>query len=136
MDEDKCSLCGSPAFSSDEFCTACGAALGHHKQSSGPSREDAATREPSAKVERPVAPVRCQGVAVRFVAQLVDVIILGVVFWILSFTGAGTITVDASTAQVSISPFLGYVSWSTSLLLSCTLRYSKDATGKPSARWF
>jgi uncharacterized RDD family membrane protein YckC len=48
-----------------------------------------------------------QGVAIRFVAQLVDVIILAIIFLILGFSGAGTIIIDASTTKVSISPFFG-----------------------------
>jgi uncharacterized RDD family membrane protein YckC len=84
VDEEKCGLCGTPASPGAEYCVACG--------------------------EPPTAfatALPYQGVAIRFVAQLVDVIILGVVFWLLGFTGAGTITIDAATAQVTISPLFG-----------------------------
>jgi uncharacterized RDD family membrane protein YckC len=107
VDEDKCALCGTPASPGAQYCVACGDSFTRQKQSTGQEPEGASAYAPSFGVERPVATASCQGVAIRFVAQLTDVIILGVVFWILSFTGAGTITIDASTAQVSTSPFLG-----------------------------
>ena len=110
VDEEKCGLCGTPASPSAEYCVACGAALKRktspiEQQSQGPP-----TYNPSLRVEPPTAfatALPYQGVAIRFVAQLVDVIILGVVFWLLGFTGAGTITIDAATAQVTISPLFG-----------------------------
>jgi len=107
VDEDKCALCGTPASHGAQYCVACGQTLTRQKEATRPQPEGAPTDAPSSGVERPVPTLPYQGVAVRFVAQLVDVIILGVIFWILGFTGAGTITVDASTAQVSVSPFLG-----------------------------
>lgn len=107
MDEDKCALCGTPASPGAQYCVACGEAITRQKQSTGQQPEGTPTYAPSLEGERPAATLSYQGVAIRFVAQLVDVIILGVVVWILGFTGAGTITVDASTAHVSISPFLG-----------------------------
>ena len=87
MGQEKCAQCGTPASPGAKFCENCGA--------------------PLAAASQPVAQVQSQGVAIRFVAQLIDVIILGIVFWILGFTGAGTITINASTAQISISPFVG-----------------------------
>jgi uncharacterized RDD family membrane protein YckC len=72
--------------------------------------QGAQTYKPSLRVEPPTAfpaVLPYQGVTIRFVAQLVDIIILGVFFWLLGFTGAGTITIDAATAQVTISPLFG-----------------------------
>jgi len=103
VDEEKCAQCGTRPIPGAKFCESCGAPLAAASQPvQGP-----AAAEPTPSYTAPAAQVPSQGVAIRFVAQLVDVIILGVVFWILGFTGAGTITVDASAAQVSISPFLG-----------------------------
>jgi len=107
VDEDKCALCGTPASPGAQYCVACGEAITREKQSTGQQSEGAPTYAPSMEVEQAAVALSYQGVSIRFVAQLVDVIILGVVFWILGFTGAGTITVDASAAQVSISPFFG-----------------------------
>jgi len=107
VDEDKCALCGTRASPGAQYCMACGEAIIRQKQAAGQQPEGAPTYAPSLEVERAGATLSCQGVSIRFVAQLVDVIILGVVFWVLGFTGAGTITVDASAAQVSISPFFG-----------------------------
>jgi len=110
VDEEKCGLCGTPASPGAEYCVACGEAL---KRKTSPIKQQPQaplTYNPSLRVEPPTAfaaVLPYQGVAIRFVAQLVDVIILGVVFWLLGFTGAGTITIDAATAQVTISPLFG-----------------------------
>ncbi|HYA33047.1 MAG TPA: RDD family protein [Candidatus Bathyarchaeia archaeon] len=92
MDEGKCALCGTPSSPGAQYCAACGEALRHQKQ---------------ATAQRQLKVLGFQGVSIRFVAQLVDVIILGIIMWVLSFTGAGTVTFDASTGQISTSPFLG-----------------------------
>jgi uncharacterized RDD family membrane protein YckC len=107
VDEDKCALCGTPSSPGAQYCMACGEAIISQKQAAGQQPERAPAYAPSLEVERAGVTLSYQGVSIRFVAQLVDVIILGVVFWILGFTGAGTITVDASAAQVSISPLFG-----------------------------
>jgi uncharacterized RDD family membrane protein YckC len=109
VDEEKCDLCGTPASPGAEYCVACGEAL---KRKSSPIEkpQSSPSYNPSLRVEPPTdlaSTLPYQGVAIRFVAQLVDVIIIGVIFWLLGFTGAGTITIDAATAQVTISPFFG-----------------------------
>ena len=48
-----------------------------------------------------------QGVTIRFVAQLVDVIKLAIIFLILSFSGARAITIDVPTGHVTTSTFFG-----------------------------
>jgi uncharacterized RDD family membrane protein YckC len=109
VDEGKCSLCGTQASPGAEYCVACGEAL-KRKTPIEQQPQAPPTYNPSLRVEPPTAfaaALPYQGVAIRFVAQLVDVIILGVVFWLLGFTGAGTITIDAATAQVTISPLFG-----------------------------
>jgi uncharacterized RDD family membrane protein YckC len=53
----------------------------------------------------PGAQVPDQGVAIRFVALLIDAIILGIISYILIFLfAASAITVDTSTGAVSIGP--------------------------------
>jgi uncharacterized RDD family membrane protein YckC len=110
VDEEKCELCGTPASPGAEYCVACGEKLKRKTSPIGQQPQAPPTRTSPLGVEEPTAfPAAppCQGVAIRFVAQLVDVIILGIIFWLLGFTGAGTITIDAATAQVSISPYFG-----------------------------
>ena len=110
VDEEKCGLCGTLASPGAEYCVACGEALKRKTSPIEQQPQAPPTYNPSLRVEPPTAfatALPYQGVAIRFVAQLVDVIILGFVFWLLGFTGAGTITIDAATAQVTISPLFG-----------------------------
>jgi uncharacterized RDD family membrane protein YckC len=59
--------------------------------------------EPAAAYAAPGAQVPYQGVAIRFVALLIDAIILGIISYILIFLfAASAITVDTSTGAVSI----------------------------------
>ncbi|MGZ4847157.1 MAG: RDD family protein [Halobacteriota archaeon] len=109
MSEDKCAQCGTPASPGAQYCVACGAVFAGQAPPAGQPAQNstyasaAATETHAHSAATPLL----QGVAIRFVAQLVDVIILAIIFLILSFSGAGTITIDASTAQVSVSPFFG-----------------------------
>ena len=110
VNEDRCAQCGTPTNPNAQFCAACGEALAGKTSHVGQQPQGTSTYAPSPGVEAQTAFVPAppyQGVAIRFVAQLIDAIILGIVVWILGFTGAGTITIDASTMQVSISPFFG-----------------------------
>jgi uncharacterized RDD family membrane protein YckC len=110
VNEEKCTQCGTPAAPGAQYCAACGAAFTGRAPRTGQPTEGASAYAPRAATETrahyAASPV-LQGVAIRFVAQLVDVIILAIIFLILGFSGAGTITINASTAQVSISPFFG-----------------------------
>ena len=111
MNEEKCAQCGTPAAPGAQYCAACGAAFTSEAPRAGQPAEGANAEAPWAATEIRAAHYAAspllQGVAIRFVAQLVDVIILAIIFLILGFSGAGTITINASTAQVSISPFFG-----------------------------
>ena len=111
MNEEKCAQCGTPAALGAQYCAACGAAFTSEAPRAGQPAEGANAEAPWAATETRAAHYAAspllQGVAIRFVAQLVDVIILAIIFLILGFSGAGTITINASTAQVSISPFFG-----------------------------
>jgi uncharacterized RDD family membrane protein YckC len=123
MEEDKCQKCGTPASPGAKYCESCGALLPGAEPSpplttpSGPQpegqREGAPSYAPPPGYQAPpyaapaVSPY--EGVAIRFVAQLIDFVILGVAFWILSFLGAATITIDASTGQTSVDPFFAAI---------------------------
>jgi uncharacterized RDD family membrane protein YckC len=107
---EKCAQCGTPASPGAQYCVACGAVFTGQAPPAAPPAEGISVYVPSAATETQehyAAGPLLQGVAIRFVAQLVDVIILAIICLILSFSGAGTITIDASTAQVSISPLFG-----------------------------
>ena len=99
MDENKCAQCGTPAAPGTKFCESCGAPLAAASQPvQGP-----ASVEPAAAYAAPGAQVPYQGVAIRFVALLIDAIILGIISYILIFLfAASAITVDTSTGAVSI----------------------------------
>ena len=79
MEEDKCAKCGTPAAPGTKFCESCGAPLPAAEQpaqGSAPAASAYATQEPQ---------VQYQGVAIRFVALLIDGIILGIIGYILIF---------------------------------------------------
>ena len=99
MEEDKCAKCGTPAAPGTKFCESCGAPLPAAEQpaqGSAPAASAYATPEPQ---------VQYQGVAIRFVALLIDGIILGIIGYILIFLFASSaITVDTSTGAVSFGP--------------------------------
>ena len=99
MDEDKCAQCGTPAAPGTKFCESCGAPL---PAASQPVQGSAAA---ASAYTTPEAQVQYQGVAIRFVALLIDGIILGIIGYILIFLfAASAITVDTSTGAVSIGP--------------------------------
>ena len=99
MEEDKCAQCGTPAAPGTKFCESCGAPL---PAASQPTEGSAAA---ASAYTTPEAQVQYQGVAIRFVALLIDGIILGIIGYILIFLfAASAITVDTSTGAVSIGP--------------------------------
>ncbi len=116
MNEDKCQQCGTPASPGAKFCESCGARL---ERPSAPSRPPAPAQAP--QTAPPYAPgyetppyyapgavSPYQGVAIRFVATLVDYIIIGIIAIVLSspFFGTALIT-NPTTNAVIIGP--GYV---------------------------
>jgi uncharacterized RDD family membrane protein YckC len=100
VDEDKCAKCGTPAAPGTKFCESCGAPL--------PAAAKPAQGASAAAASAYAAPepqVQYQGVAIRFVALLIDGIILGIISYILIFLFASSaITIDASTGAVSFGP--------------------------------
>ncbi|MGZ7133969.1 MAG: RDD family protein, partial [Halobacteriota archaeon] len=99
MDEDKCAKCGTPAAPGAKFCESCGAPLTAAPQPvDGPAAiiqpvEGPAAAEPAAAYAAPLAQapysapgvaMPYQGVAIRFVALLVDAIILWIIIGAIS----------------------------------------------------
>jgi len=107
MDEDKCTQCGTPAAPGAKFCESCGAPLAtvsQPMQSTAPAQPAPYT---APVAQAPYAPPgvqeHYQGVAIRFVAILVDAIILGIISYILiAIFAVSAITIDPSTGAVSI----------------------------------
>jgi uncharacterized RDD family membrane protein YckC len=98
VNEEKCAKCGTPAAPGAKFCESCGAPMAAASQ----PVEGPAIARPAPTYE---APIPYQGVAIRFVALLIDGIILAIVFWILLALFAGSaISYDVSTGAYSISP--------------------------------
>jgi uncharacterized membrane protein YvbJ len=98
--EDKCTKCGTPATPGTKFCESCGAPLPAAAQ---PAQE--ASAEPASVYAAPEPQLQYQGVAIRFVALIIDGIISGIITYILVFLFTGSaITIDMSTGAVSLGP--------------------------------
>jgi uncharacterized RDD family membrane protein YckC len=98
VDEEKCAQCGTPAAPGAKFCESCGAPMAATSQPA----EGPAMAEPAPSY-MPSAEMPYQGVAIRFVAFLIDYIILGIISWILvAVFAVSAISVDTSTGAVSI----------------------------------
>ena len=101
MDEEKCTQCGTPAAPGAKYCESCGAPLAAASQ----PVEGPAMAEPAPAYAVPGAEMPYQGVAIRFVAFLIDGIILGIISYILiAIFAVSAISVDTSTGAVSIGP--------------------------------
>ena len=98
MNENQCAHCGTPASPGAKYCESCGAPLGTQ-----PAQAVQPTFAPASGYQAPrtyvphVAPPY-QGVAIRFVAILIDTIIIAIIGGILSipFNALAVITNSAS----------------------------------------
>ena len=100
VNEDKCAKCGTPAAPGTKFCESCGTPLPAAAQPA-----QGASAAAASAYAAPEPQLQYQGVAIRFVALLIDGIILGIIGYILIFLfAASAITVDTSTGTVSIGP--------------------------------
>ena len=100
VDENNCAKCGTPAAPGKKLCESCGAPLPAAAQ---PAQE--ASAEPAFAHAAPEPQVLYQGVAIRFVALIIDGIISGIITYILVFLFTGSaITIDMSTGAVSLGP--------------------------------
>ncbi len=123
MDEEKCQKCGTPASPGAKYCESCGALLpGAEPQPplTAPSepqpeapREGAPAYVPPPAYQAPpyAAPeagMRYEGVAIRFVAILIDIIILAVITGIVTapFNTPSSVSVTNTTGvpMVSVAP--------------------------------
>ncbi len=115
MNEDNCQQCGTPASPGARFCERCGAPRQRAEAPSEASRTPPQTTSPYAPGYQappyytPGAASPYQGVAIRFVATLVDSVILAVIFWALSFAGIATVTINTTTGQTSVDPLFGAI---------------------------
>ena len=110
LNENQCAQCGAPAAPGAKFCESCGAPL------AAPAAQPArATFAPAPAYQAPrsyvphVAPPY-QGVAIRFVALLIDTIIIAIIGGILSvpFNALAVITNSASgTVTLSLASAVG-----------------------------
>jgi len=99
VDKEKCTQCGTPAAPDAKFCESCGAPLAAASQPvAGP-----VITEPAPTFAAQGAEIQYQGVGIRFVALLIDVIILEIINYILTFLFGGSgVAYDASTGAVTI----------------------------------
>jgi uncharacterized RDD family membrane protein YckC len=99
VNEEKCAQCGTPAAPDGKFCESCGAPLAAASQpAEGPT-----IAEPAPTYAAQGAEMQYQGVGIRFVALLIDAIILWIVSSILTFLFGGSgVAYDASTGAVTI----------------------------------
>lgn len=99
MDEEKCAQCGTAAVPGAKFCESCGAPLAAASQ----PVEGPAITKPAPTYAAQAVEMQYQGVAIRFVALLIDVIILGIISSILTapFT-ASAVSYDAATGAFTL----------------------------------
>jgi uncharacterized RDD family membrane protein YckC len=99
LDENRCAQCGTPAVPGAKFCESCGAPLAAASQ----PVEGPAIIEPAPTYAAFGAEMQYQGVGIRFVALLIDIIILVIITSILlaPFV-ASAISYDPSTGALMI----------------------------------
>lgn len=130
MDENKCQQCGTPAAPDAKFCEQCGANLTAERTTQEapqvvpqpepetvPAATAAATTAASAPAATFQAPYAAalpyQGVAIRFVAILIDVIILAIITGIITapFNTPSSISVTNTTGVPMISVASNPLAW-------------------------
>jgi uncharacterized RDD family membrane protein YckC len=92
MDGDKCQQCGTPAAPDAKFCESCGANLLAERASQARPQEAPQEKPPTAAAPAPAptfqAPYAAasayQGVPIRFVAVLIDAVIIAIIAGIIS----------------------------------------------------
>ncbi len=121
MNEEKCARCGTPTSPGAQFCAACGATL--TGQRTQPPQQVPPAMQPSPTYQAPAyytgAPTPYQGVAIRFVAILIDYLIIGVISGILAIpllVAAIVNVTNGNVSAVSLGPIValsvvGLVVW-------------------------
>jgi uncharacterized RDD family membrane protein YckC len=115
VNENLCAQCGTATSPGAKYCESCGAAL-TVQGTQRPAQAPPAYRAPAYYTGTPTP---YQGVAIRFVAILIDYIIIGVISVILAlpFVGAAILTVNAgnlsalSGASIAAAALVGIVVW-------------------------
>ncbi|MGZ5502656.1 MAG: RDD family protein, partial [Halobacteriota archaeon] len=99
MDEEKCAQCGTAAVPGAKFCESCGAPLAAASQ----PVEGPAITKPAPMYAAQAVEMQYQGVGIRFVAFIIDAIILGIISSILTapFT-ASAVSYDAATGAFTL----------------------------------
>jgi uncharacterized RDD family membrane protein YckC len=113
VEEDKCQQCGTPASPGAKYCESCGALLkGEGARPLPPQGAPAPQPTPSypptyqAPYAAPAASPY-QGVAIRFVATLIDIIIIAIISGVLTFpfrTPFVTVVNVTGTPSISTAP--------------------------------
>lgn len=98
MNEEKCAQCGTPASPGARYCDSCGAPL------AAASQPEDAIRQPTRSYATPTRETPYQGVAIRFVAILIDFIIIAIITSLATFPFQSGLSVDTTTGAVSIQP--------------------------------
>jgi uncharacterized RDD family membrane protein YckC len=105
LNENQCARCGTPASPGAKYCESCGAPLGTQ-----PAQAVQPTFAPASGYQAPrtyvphVAPPY-QGVAIRFVAILIDTIIIAIIGGILSISfNALAVITNSPSGTVTVSP--------------------------------
>jgi uncharacterized RDD family membrane protein YckC len=129
LDEDTCQQCGTPALPGSKFCESCGAKLIAEGTPQAPPQDAPQPQPPSAAPSAPAPTFQApyatvspyQGVAIRFVAILIDTIIIAIISGILTFplqTPIVTVTLTEGTPSFVSTPNpLAWLSGGVSLLI-------------------
>lgn len=115
MNENLCAQCGTATSPGAKYCVSCGAALAV-QGTQRPAQAPPVYRAPAYYTGTPTP---YQGVAIRFVAILIDYVIIGVISVILAlpFVGAAILTANAgnlsalSGASIAAAALVGIVVW-------------------------
>ncbi len=118
IDRDHCQQCGTPASPGAKYCESCGAVLSEAQPESPPAAyrelqlegrlEDASTYAPLSADQAPsysahAATMQYQGVGIRFVAILIDTIVIAIV------TGIVTALLNPSVSVIIAPNLLAFV---------------------------
>ncbi len=83
MEQDKCQQCGTPTLLDAKFCEQCGAQL-HAEVEPQPQSVPSPAPAPTYQTPSSVTETHYEGVPIRFVAILIDTIIIAIIAGILS----------------------------------------------------
>jgi len=112
VDEDKCTQCGTPAAPGAKFCESCGAPIAAVTQPvQGPAAAEPVAAYAAPGAQAPYSAqgfeMHYQGVAIRFVAILIDVIIISIISTILALPfGAANYAAAVIEAIISLLYFI------------------------------